>query len=196
MSDYAVILAAGASERMGTPKGLLELDGSSLLQRTIAVARGASAKPLVVLGANARAVSRESGDARTVTNDRWRDGMSTSIACGIDALPEQTRRAVILTIDQPDVDSTLVRALLDACGPDFDASASRYGDGRLGVPACFSSTLFDVLKKLTGDQGARRLLRSERYDIATVEAADKTADVDTPEDWERYVDAHRDGERP
>ena len=193
MSNYAVILAAGPSRRMGQPKALLELGGSSLLQRTIGVARGADFQPLVVLGADAESVAKETGDAQTISNPNWKDGMGTSIARGISALPDQAEHAVIMAVDQPEVDAGLLRDLLDGCTGGADACATRYPDGNLGVPTCFSSALFDELSRLDGDRGAKKLLHADRWRVDSVDGDGKTIDVDTPEQWSAYLGERRSG---
>jgi molybdenum cofactor cytidylyltransferase len=171
---------------MNEPKALLELGGSSLVQRAIGVARGANFRPLVVLGAHADRVAAETGDAQSLFNPNWTDGMGSSIACAVSALPEEARHVAIMAVDQPDVDAALLRDLLDGCLAGADACAARYPDGHLGVPACFSAPLFPELETLGGDRGAKGLLQSGDYDVGGVDAADKIADIDTPDQWQAY----------
>lgn len=189
MTDHAIILAAGASERMGRPKQLLELDGIPLLTRMVRMARDVGAEPLVVLGAHSDAVTPSADGARSLYNPNWSDGMGSSLALGAAALPQRASRALVLAIDQPDVDPALLEALLDACDSDHDASATRYEDGRLGVPACFGPSMFDELRDAHGDAGARRFLRSADYEVAAVPARSREVDVDTPGDWRAYLES-------
>ena len=86
MSVAAVVLAAGASTRLGEPKQLVRLGGETLLERAVRVAREAGCSPvMVVVGANYAQVLRESalGDAVPVVNEEWDEGMATSIRLGV-----------------------------------------------------------------------------------------------------------------
>ena len=178
---------------MGRPKPLLRLEGRTLAERAVDAARGAELRPLVVLGAHADRIRSAIRDIPAVFNGSWRDGMASSIVCGVNALPDDTELAVVMNVDQPDVDAAFLRALVDACNDDFEASASRYPGGELGAPACFRSDCFETLADLDGDCGARELIRSDRWRIAAVDAEHRALDVDTPEQWRDYVDALADG---
>lgn len=191
MTDYGIILAAGASRRMGQPKQLLELDGTTLVERAIEAVRQAGARPLVVLGARAPEIA-ERIRADYVVNADWQRGMGVSLARGVEALPDNARRALVLAVDQPDVDAELLRALLADCEAPSEASATRYSDRTLGVPACFRAPLFEALEGRSQDVGARDLLRSGAYRVAEVPARQRAFDIDTPEDWRNYL-AHRAG---
>ena len=101
----AVILAAGASSRLGRPKQLLTLNGRSLLRRTVEAATNAGCAPiLVVLGAHAGQLTGETGalssPVRVVINENWAEGMGTSLAAGVAALEAAapTVRAVVVLL--------------------------------------------------------------------------------------------------
>jgi CTP:molybdopterin cytidylyltransferase MocA len=174
----AVILAAGASTRLGEPKQLAMLGGETLLERAVRVAREAGCRPVVVvLGAEAERIRAACalGDAVVAINQRWSEGMATSIRCGLAALSSDAGGALLMTCDQPAVTAVHLRALM-ATG---EVTASKYA-GRRGVPAYFPAAWFAALSKLAGDAGARELLR----DVRTVELAGGALDVDTPETLE------------
>ena len=82
MKTAMIILAAGASSRMGTHKALLELDGEALVVRAVRVAREAGCAPLVVLGAEAARIVPLLRGCEHVVNHAWEEGMGGSIACG------------------------------------------------------------------------------------------------------------------
>jgi molybdenum cofactor cytidylyltransferase len=181
MTTAAVIVAAGASARMGEPKQLVSLAGETLLERAVRVAREAGCSPVVmVLGAEAERVSSSCnlGDAVVAVNQRWREGMASSIRAGIEALRAgiagigEVHGVVVMTCDQPAVTAEHLRALA-ATG---EVTASEYA-GRRGVPAYFPASSFVALQALTGDAGARELLRGAR----AVELNGGELDVDTPE---------------
>jgi len=176
----AIILAAGASTRLGQPKQLAALNGEPLLARAVRIAQQASCSPiLVVLGAEADRIRTACclHNATIVINQEWREGMASSIRAGIDALqnlnPEDPPTGVLLmTCDQPAVTPTHLCALATT----GDLTASAYA-GRRGVPAYFPASSFSALKQLTGDSGARELLRNARTSLLPF----GELDVDTPE---------------
>jgi CTP:molybdopterin cytidylyltransferase MocA len=177
----AVVLAAGASTRLGEPKQLAMLGGETLLERVVRTAREAGCSPVVVvLGAAYVEVLAGTfgklGDAIPVINDQWRKGMSTSVGLGVGTLALVAKGAdgvVLMTCDQPAVTAEHLRALM-ASG---EVTASAYA-GRRGVPAYFPAASFAGLMELRGDAGARELLRG----VATVELTGGELDVDTAAD--------------
>jgi molybdenum cofactor cytidylyltransferase len=109
MSVAAVVLAAGASSRLGEPKQLATLGGETLLERTVRVAREAGCSPVVVvLGAEYVQVLGNSvlGDVVTVINDKWEEGMASSIRLGVGTLglvAKDAEGVLLMTCDQPAV---------------------------------------------------------------------------------------------
>ncbi len=175
MRVAAVVLAAGASKRLGEPKQLVRLGSETLLERAIRVAREAGCSPVVVvLGASATSIQAgcESGDSILVVNDDWAEGMGGSIRSGVGALPD-VDACVVMTCDMPAVTSAHLQLLM-ASG---EVTASSYA-GRRGVPAYFPRDTFRSLMELQGDAGARDLLRLARC----VELLSGELDVDTAED--------------
>jgi molybdenum cofactor cytidylyltransferase len=185
----ALILAAGRSQRMGAPKLLLKMGGQTLLARVIASARASRCDDvLVVLGDIADRLGPEASraGARTVTNPRYREGMGTSLAAGIQALAPECDAAVVLLGDQPGVDAAAIDALIAA----FESIgkpivASRCGD-LVGPPTLIARRLFPEAAGLSGDAGGRLLIR-RHPDLVTEVDLPETAswDVDTPEGYER-----------
>ena len=171
----AVILAAGASSRLGEAKQLVRLHGETLLDRAIACAHAAGCAPVVVvLGARAAEIAAgcRLTDAQTIVNPNWEEGMASSIRTGIETLPAGTEGTLLLTCDQPAVTSAHLGRLL---GGGADPVASRYA-GRNGIPAYFPASWFARLLQLEGDRGARDLLRTAKAIV--LEAGE--IDVDTP----------------
>ena len=183
MNDVAIILAAGGSTRFGRPKQLLELEQETLVARAVRIARAAGLEPLVVLGHEADAVAA-AVDARTLVNPRWADGMGTSIAAGAEATRDEARTLTIVACDQVRVDARDLRRLHDALVGDVDSAAARYA-GVLGVPAVFRSSCFDALCALSGDVGARDLLRDTKVRTAAVDMPHAAHDMDYPTDVEQ-----------
>ena len=189
MSVAAIILAAGASRRLGQPKQLLGLDGETLLARAIRLAAEAGASPVIaVLGAhfNAIGASIASMQVIVVFNEQWEQGIAGSIHAGLDAVNSNapdSAGVLLLTCDQPRLTAAHLLALLDR----FSLSgakaivASRYA-GSPGVPAVFPRSVFPDLRSLEGDRGARSLLANPPCPLVAVEFTGGEIDIDSPED--------------
>jgi CTP:molybdopterin cytidylyltransferase MocA len=182
LSIAAVVLAAGASTRLGEPKQLVVLGGETLLERAVRVAREAGCSPVVVvLGAEHVRVLENSvlGDVVTVINDKWQEGMASSIRLGVRSLGFAAKDAegvLLMACDQPAVTAKHLSHLTLRA----EVKASRYA-GKNGVPAFFPKKYFGKLMELKGDAGARELLAEARYD----ELENGELDVDTVEDLKR-----------
>jgi CTP:molybdopterin cytidylyltransferase MocA len=184
-SVAAVVLAGGASRRLGELKQLVRLNSETLVERAVRVCREAGCAPVVVvLGASADKVLEQCsfGDAVVVTNDGWGEGMGSSVRSGVRMLPQDVTGCVITTCDQPAVTAEHLRALM-ASG---EMTASAYA-GRRGVPAYFPHMMFAELMNLRGDSGARQLLK----DAKALELAGGELDVDTPAELERVRELFR-----
>lgn len=185
----AVILAAGASRRYGSPKQLARYRGETLVARSVRLAHEAGAEAVwVVLGYRAGPIHRAlqgSGATRTrtstVRNPRWRDGMGRSLACGVRALDRRARAVLVCLADQPLLGPEDLAALVRAWrNSPRSIVAARYA-ARLGVPAIFPHSQFAVLKFLSGDRGAQALLASSN-DVLGVPMPRAAVDVDEPRD--------------
>jgi CTP:molybdopterin cytidylyltransferase MocA len=179
VSVAAVVLAAGASRRLGTLKQLVMWDGETLLDRAVRLCREAGCSPVVVvLGAEAAAVRERCAleGAVVIENPAWSGGMGSSVRVGISAIGNRVLGCVIVACDMPAVTSEHMKELTHEGG----LAASEYA-GRLGVPAYFPAASFSALMELRGDAGARTLLAGAR----AVPLAGGEIDVDTPEDLAR-----------
>ncbi|MDQ5981092.1 MAG: hypothetical protein QG602_4070 [Verrucomicrobiota bacterium] len=187
-----VLLAAGASKRMGRPKQLLPVEGQTLLRHVAERVLQAQVSPVVVvLGAEFEQIEPVlSGlPLQTAVNPAWQEGMGSSLRVGVDALLERAPAldALIIALgDQPGLpdghlDQIIARYRQGGCS----LVASHNGQRRV-PPVLFGRDWFPRLRTLTGDAGAREILREERPDFASVPLADDT-DLDTPEDYARYT---------
>lgn len=174
----AVILAAGASRRLGRPKQLERYRGESLLRRAVAAA-GACDPVVVVTGCRAEAMAGELEGlpVRVVVNAGWEEGMASSLREGVRALDPGAEGALFLVCDQPAVDAALVARLLGAWKGAPVACA--YGGVR-GIPAILPARTFPALLALRGDRGARGLLQGD--DVVEVPFPEGAWDVDEPGD--------------
>lgn len=190
-----MILAAGASTRMGTPKQLLRLDGTSLLRRAVQTAIASVCRPIiVVIGANAEKVQPELEGlpVSVVLNSDWSRGMGTSIRAGIAAVGA-VDAVMIFLCDQPLVTAG---SLDDLVASHFRSnkpiSAATYG-GTAGTPVIFAADLFPELHALGDAQGGKSIIQRYPQELNSFPLTLAEADVDTPQDYNRIC---RDRERP
>lgn len=189
----AVVLAAGSSSRMGSPKQTLQFRGESLLRRAALAALGAGCHPVIVVtGAQSQVSRRELDglDVREVLNARWETGMASSIRAGVEGLVSadaDIAAAVLLLCDQPYVTAEVIHGLVAAHRTTGSAVvASSYG-GSFGVPALFSRTLFAELTRLEGMAGAKEVIKRHAKDAHFLPFQNGEVDVDTPADFSRLV---------
>lgn len=179
-----LVLAAGASRRLGVPKQLVIKQGVSLLRGAVIRACELGAvRPLVVLGAEAARMQQELvGLAATVVlNPQWQEGMASSLRAGLRAMPPDAEALLVLTCDQWRLSTTDLVTLLEAFGATPLPMAAATYQGVLGVPAIFARALFPELLGLRNDEGARRLLRARPADVVAVEMPNAAEDLDVLE---------------
>jgi CTP:molybdopterin cytidylyltransferase MocA len=182
-----VLLAAGAGTRLGVPKARVRLAGEPLAARGARTLRAGGCAPVVVvLGAEAERVRTavEHAGAEVVLNERWAEGMATSLAAGLRALAGRAPAAVVALADQPDVTAGVIQRLLAAWRTGAAAVVATY-DGAPRNPVLFDAAVWDdVVASVRGDEGARAWLRAHPEQVLHVEcgALGSAADVDTPDD--------------
>jgi CTP:molybdopterin cytidylyltransferase MocA len=175
---------------MGTPKQLLPYGRTHLLGHTILNAAKAGFSTVhVVLGCHAEQISSAlcGLPAHAVINQEWREGMASSIRCGLASVLDASPGcdAVLLMLcDQPMLGASHLRQLHDAWrkNPNTLAAASTHLEV-LGAPAIIGRSLFPWLRQLSGSAGARRVLERHRAQIITLEAPGMLMDIDTPDDY-------------
>ena len=188
----SIVLAAGASSRMGRPKMLLPLGDRTLLAAAVAphleAGRG---RVVVVLGKDARRVRAEAGlpaDPRlhVVVNRRWRDGMSSSLRRGLDACAGADAVLVALG-DEPGVTAGRIRLIADAWRPDVPLVVPMVSHAQAGHPVLFAQCLWEDLRGLRGDVGARAVVQEHR-DRAVRVRVPPLADLDVEGDYRDYLE--------
>jgi len=190
-----VVLAAGGSRRMGSSKQLLQIDGITLVRRAAETALASRSEGVYVVGgAEAEAVRRElSGlPLQVVENRHWEKGLSGSIRAGIEAVRNASPEfdAVILApVDQPAIHSALLDRLIEVFeGGEREIVACAYA-GTLGAPALFSRRHFAELIRLSGDRGAKSVLEVRTAEVAQVPFPEGATDLDTPGDYQRFIES-------
>ena len=192
----AVVLAAGASTRMGRPKQLLQFGGETMLRRAASVALKAGCRPVVVVsGANATASRKalRGLDVREAENPQWESGLSSSVRVGIEALVTanpQIAAVVLMLCDQPFVTREIIAHLVAAhLETGRSIVASRYG-GSYGVPALFGKAHFAELATLKGAAGAKQVIQKHLQKVQLLPFPEGEIDVDTPDDFARLQSTH------
>jgi len=176
-----LVLAAGASTRMGSPKALVELGGITALARIVATLRQSGVEPLVVVVADDHAVAAEarSAGAAVVVNATAASGRTGSIQAGLRALPPE-RLALVAPVDCPLVRASTVRALLARAG-EAALVRPRFA-GRAGHPIVLAAAARDAVLALPPDAPLREWARgATRLDV-DVDDEEILANLDTPAD--------------
>jgi molybdenum cofactor cytidylyltransferase len=189
----AILLAAGESRRMGSPKALLHYQGQTFIERICTAFLTAGVDELiVVLGARAEEIGRALPAhpvLRSVVNFRYSQGQLSSLMVGIGALSPESEAAIVNLVDHPLVSSETIKAVLDSfrAAPVPIVIASYHG--KRGHPVLFSSQVYGEILAAPLDQGAKVVVRKDPARVREIPLDDPgiLADIDTPEEYRRYV---------
>lgn len=194
---FGVLLAAGFSSRMGRPKQLLEWRGQPMVRHVAEQALASRLDGLVVvLGAGASearaALVGLDGPVQTVESVDFASGQAASLRAGLQALPAAAAAALVLLVDQPLVTAALINTLIDSYNEDRSVLAlvPRF-EGRRGNPSLLAAPLFEELRTLEGDTGARGVIERHANQVRWLDLNDPAVitDVDTPEAYNRLQEA-------
>lgn len=183
----ALILAAGESRRMGTPKPLLEYHGETFLDRLIGLLGARCSPVIVVLGAGADGIrAGVKRQATFVVNADYAAGQTSSMQCGLHAVPVDATGVLFTLADHPAVTAETIDAVL-ATAP-APLGVPRY-QGKRGHPIRFSQRLLAEFLALPVDGAARDVVRAHAHETAFVDLDDPgiVADVDDPEAYRKLV---------
>lgn len=189
MKIAAIILAAGESRRMGSPKPLLPFGERSFLEHLIGEFAASQSSPImVVLGHEYEHVRRmvPFGQATPVINQEYKKGMLSSIRAGLKALDTYAiDGALVCPVDHPKVDRRVIDRLIERFEKTRPPVALPVSGGRRGHPVLFSKTVFEELLQAPDSVGARQVVWDHSNDVLEVEVDDSGihCDVDTPEDY-------------
>ncbi|MFZ5919102.1 MAG: selenium cofactor biosynthesis protein YqeC [Chloroflexota bacterium] len=185
----AVVLAAGASTRMGRPKQLLPWgpQNQPMLRHVVQTTLAAGLEEvIVVLGHAAEQITPalDGLPVRIVVNPAWADGLSSSVRAGLDAISPEAQAALFLLADQPRLTPRVVAALVARFRRTRAAIVVPAAAERRGAPALFARALFGELRAVHGDRGGRALIARHAGEVVAIPIADATllADMDTPDD--------------
>ena len=186
-----IILAAGASTRLGKPKQLLQYRGKTLLAHAINEAVNSNADAVVVVfGKDANLFKKELDEkkVRVAINSSWEEGMASSLRLGMDTLLKDKPyidAVIFMVCDQPHISSSVLNELITTQQKTTKQIVTcNYGDS-MGPPALLHKKYFEELMKLSGDAGARKIIQKNMDDVATILFPEGNIDIDTAEDYEK-----------
>lgn len=189
-----ILLAAGESSRYGSPKQLLRIGGVPMVRRAALAAIDAGARVVVVTGAHRAQVEAclRGLDLVCTFNATWREGMGGSIAHGVGhvrhAMPAVSACLVVLA-DQPDITAGDLRHFIAAAAAaPRRIIGARYGSV-IGAPCLFPRCFFEELAALSGDGGARTIIRRHADCVDELAVPNAALDIDTADDYSKHVRA-------
>lgn len=184
-----IVLAAGASTRLGRPKQNLLFQDQTLLERICHTALALENGPvIVVMGANT--ALKAPIETSVVVNEEWQEGMASSIRCGMQYLlaNEPNTEVVILTVcDQPFIRVELFKDMISVHEQTKLPIVACAYDDSIGTPVLFHHSLFAELLALKGDKGAKQLVNKDKQRVGLVNFPLGNIDVDTEEDYVRLI---------
>lgn len=184
-----IILAAGSSARLGSPKQLLLYQGKTLLQNSIDAASESLGKPIIaVLGSGKDLIAHDldTDQIMIAKNNSWESGIASSISCGINTLKNlapETESVILMVCDQPYVSASLLNELISKQKETGSAIVASSYDNTIGTPALFHKSLFSELSSLRGDKGAKVLLKKYENSLVTIPFDKGGIDIDTRENY-------------
>jgi molybdenum cofactor cytidylyltransferase len=182
---HAVILAAGASTRFGSPKQLVRIGGSPVLHQMISNAAFVAGRSVtVIIGAHAREIApalRQSA-ASVVVNRDWPEGLASSIRVAVESAPPRCDGLLLLLADQVAVTADDLKHLYAAWKRHPILVAAALYDGAPGLPAIFPRWTYPGLMELRGDRDPRQVIRRNIDQLVRIPMANASINLDTPED--------------
>lgn len=192
METGILIVAAGNSSRLGEPKQLLKFKGKTLLRNVVEEAIKVSQSVVVVTGSGHSQISKEIEDLKVkiVENIHWNEGMGSSIKIGLTQLlnefPE-VQNIIISVCDQPFIEASIFSDLIQMQKDSQKGIvASKYSD-TLGTPVLFTKKYFEELSRLSGQEGAKKMIQKFKDDIAEINFEKGAIDIDTQTDYQKLM---------
>jgi molybdenum cofactor cytidylyltransferase len=193
-----IVLAAGSSQRIGTPKALLKIGEKTFLQHIVEIVHSARIIDVViVLGAEAEEIQKTIiwFDGKVVINNDWQKGQLSSIIAGLNALdltksePEEIHGAIICPVDHPLLTQSLLVDLLQGYWLSKKRIIIPTHRGKRGHPVIFDRELFDDIRNAPIDIGARAVVRNHEQEVHEVDVNDEGVliNIDLPDDYKKYI---------
>ncbi len=192
-----ILLAAGESSRLGTPKQLLMYKGKNLMQHTIDMTLTLGMDTFIVLGAYGEKIQNQVNtfDAKIVENEEWNEGLSSSIRKGLEAVLNSnpdTEAVILLLCDQPFLSAEILKLILEKYQETgLPIVHCHYGEAS-GPPTLFHRSMFPFLLELKGGHGAKKVVDRFPDQVALVDFPKGKWDIDTPEDYQQLLNIKND----
>ncbi|TAK55657.1 MAG: nucleotidyltransferase family protein [Bacteroidetes bacterium] len=189
----AIILAAGASVRMGKPKALLTIEGETFLQRIVRTLRSARVtETIIVLGSQAEEIqgTLQWFEGRVVINSFWQTGQLSSLITGVQALEsETTHGCLVCPVDHPLFSHSVIVDLLQGFWTSGKNIIIPVYNGKRGHPVIFGKSLFPALHSASQEKGAKEVVHTHRDEIleVTVQEGGVLVNIDTPEQYQAVL---------
>lgn len=193
MNSTAILLAAGASERMGTTKQLVSITDKPLLLHTLEpLLESRLAKVVLVLGHNHKEILKQIPSSEkliTVINNNYAHGISSSVKTGMAHLEPNTDTIMIALADQPFITTQIINNLLEHASETTKKIIAPVWQGERGHPVIFKKKYFHKLMKLYGDKGGSSILKNHPYDLLLIAVKTDAIlfDIDTTKDLETAI---------
>ena len=187
---WSIILAAGESKRMGFPKMLLQFNGKTMIENVIDnVAESHTNSILVVLGAWREDLIELVGkyDVKHCYNEKYREGMLSSVQCGFKNLPADTEAVLVFQGDQPFISPSVINGVINAYRSSDRGIIIPVCKGKRGHPILLDGKYRDEIDNLDGNEGLRSIASIHPDDVLEVEFEDSgiLRDFDTYDDYTR-----------
>jgi len=192
----AIILAAGESKRMGKPKLLMPFGDTSIIETVIANAGiPAIGKTFLILGANHEAIGNQVRDypVETVQNQQFREGMLSSVQCGLRAIPDSTDAVMVLLGDQPMIGSEIMNNVVNAYNNSDQEIIVATCKGKRGHPILFGSRYFREVLDFSANNSLKDLLTTHPGDVREMDTENPEIlrDIDTEQDYQKELKHQR-----
>lgn len=190
-----IILAAGNSSRLGSPKQLLEVHGQKLLTHVVKQACDSKADDVyVVLGSGEEILSPliSGDDIKIVVNQDWEKGMGSSIKTGIREIQKQNSydTVIISVCDQPFLTSEIFNQFINQTG-NQEIIVSAYSDGNFGPPTLFRKSRFSQLLSIYDTAGAKSVIKKYEGTLGLIPFEKGDIDLDTKEDYNAFLSSSK-----
>lgn len=192
-----VVLAAGASKRMGSPKQLLKWGDGTLIGNAIeTVSKLASNELIVVLGAHYELIKNviQTSPVTILNNENWEKGLGSTIAFAVEYLQNSKSNidGVLITLcDQPLITADFLNLFISKFQSGKNQIlATSYGNGKQGVPVLFDKVYFNDLEKLNSDEGAKEILKKYSSHVEALTPQMDNKDLDTSEEYTALYQTH------
>jgi len=193
-----LLLAAGASHRMGRPKQLLKIGEETLIERAIKLTQAINhQQTIIVLGANAEKIKPSITPMEklaVIINENWQRGMGTTVKAGIGFFLAQKQKysaIIIMVCDQPYLTTEKLEELIAKHQQSKAAIVATTYGGIKGVPVLFDKSIFPRLLQLNKDEGARKIIKNYKGKIATVAFPEGIIDLDTPAAYQAFLEKQK-----